>query len=178
MSAHCGDITSSKWWPGLDIMHSEGSIFTPPPPHLRTPSPPGSTISAHCGDIAKEGGRSRDYVQLLCNNVRGEQYHRQHHTLQVFAQFGALNMHTIDDKIQFGWNWNQVPLGFEPQPDRVSPQSWVDLTPVTQSTWWQASTSYNSVNTRWVYNAGLMLAQRRRRWANIKPTLVEYTMLA
>ena len=33
------------------------------------------------------------------------------------------------------------------------------------------------VSTRYSANAGLMLGQRRRRWANIKPALVQYLVL-
>ena len=35
---------------------------------------------------------------LISNDFKGAQYHRQHCTLQAFEQFGALYMHSHDDK--------------------------------------------------------------------------------
>ena len=55
---------------------------------------------------------------MTSRNLFSAQYHRQHYTLQLFEQFGALYMHNLDDKhpTQPGFE----PSSFEPQSDWMS----------------------------------------------------------
>ena len=73
------------------------------------------------GNIATEGSRSRDYALLLFRMtsrvIYSAQYHRQHCTFHAFEQFGALCMHSHDDKYP-------CRSGFEPGNPRL--QSPVD----------------------------------------------------
>ena len=44
--------------------------------------------------------------------------------------------------------------------------------------WSDGKQNKNRTNTRYWPNVGSMLGQRRRRWANVKPTLCQHLMLA
>ena len=69
--------------------------------------------------LRQKEARKRDYALLLfwmtSRVLHSAQYHRQHYTLHAFEQFGALHMHSHDDK------YSSRP-GYEPGTPRLQAQ--------------------------------------------------------
>ena len=70
-------------------------------------------------------------------------------------------------------------------PSRKQNWYWFNVGPVSQTMGQHQTSICPALNVYWVYaflqicprtNAGLMLVQRRRQWANIKPTLVQHVV--
>ena len=91
------------------------------------------------------------------------QCHRHHCTLQAFEQFGALYMHSPSDKHPTQPGFEPCTSEFRTTTGRIEPSGPGIL-----------DKPYPT-NTRHSPNAGFMLGQRRRRWTNIKPALVQCT---
>ena len=107
--------------------------------------------------------RSRDYALLLFRMTSRDLYSAQYHsTLHAFEQFVTLYMHKRDNKYPHDRDSNLVPPGYKPQSIRMSHQE-------TQNV--HSASDACPANTRRWPNVGLMLARRRRRWANLSPTL-------